>query len=90
MLNSVSYPTATFCMAVGVSPDGSTGVAIVTSSSGQRWKRLSLPKDERGLALVTCATPHNCIAQGTREAISGVFNSGERLSIVTTSDSGTT
>ena len=90
VLNSVSCPTTSFCMAVGVSSDGSTGVALVTSSSGQRWKRLSLPKDERGLALVTCTTSHSCIAQGTREAVSGVFDSGERLSIVTTSDSGTT
>ncbi len=90
VLNSVSCPTASFCMAVGVSPDGSTGVALVTSSSGQRWKRLSLPKDERGLALVNCTTSHSCIAQGTREAVSGVFDSGERLSIVTTSDGGTT
>ena len=90
MLSSVSCPTATFCMAVGESPDGSFGVALVTNNSGQRWKSLALPKGERGLGLVTCTTRRTCIAQGIMETITGVLNSGQSLSIITTADSGST
>lgn len=90
LLSSVSCPTSTFCMAVGQSPDGFGGVGLVSNSSGLRWKQLSLPEGERNLNLVACSTRRNCLAEGNSEAITGVTNSGERLSIIMTRDSGST
>ena len=90
ILSSVSCPTATFCMAVGQSRDGSFGVALVTNSAGERWKSVALPKGERALGLVTCTTRRTCIAQGIMEVITGVLNSGQLPSIITTADSGST
>jgi photosystem II stability/assembly factor-like uncharacterized protein len=89
-LSGVSCPTASDCMAVGQSPDGGAGVALVSSSAGRRWRSVSLPKGQLGLGLVTCTSRRACTAEGSKQAISGAPTSGERLSIITTVDGGST
>jgi photosystem II stability/assembly factor-like uncharacterized protein len=83
VLSSISCPTSLFCMAVGASQDGDAGVALVTTSSGQRWSVGSLPKGEKSLALVTCTSPRNCIAEGGGQ-------SGFAGTIITTANGGRT
>jgi photosystem II stability/assembly factor-like uncharacterized protein len=90
ILSGVSCPTATFCMAVGEDPERAFGVALVTNSAGQRWRALSLPPGQAGLGLVTCTTARTCLAQGTKEAITGDPNSAHPFNVLTTTDSGRT
>ena len=90
ILHSVSCPTATYCMVVGSSTDGTFGLALSTSTMGSQWSSLSLPQGQRALSLATCTTPGDCVAEGIREATVGDLSSGELLSILTTSDGGST
>jgi photosystem II stability/assembly factor-like uncharacterized protein len=90
ILSSVSCPTATFCIAVGEDPGRRFGVALVTDTAGQRWRTLSLPPGQEGLALVTCITAQTCIAQGAKETITGEPAAGHSINIITTSDGGRT
>jgi photosystem II stability/assembly factor-like uncharacterized protein len=60
----VSCATTTFCMAVGASPDGSAGEAIVRTKPTGQWKSLALPDGEKSLALVSCPARNDCIAVG--------------------------
>jgi hypothetical protein len=89
-LSGVSCPTVTFCMAVGATPDAGAGVALVSSSAGRQWKRVSLPRGELGLGVVACTSRRTCTAAGSKQAIIGGPTSGERLSIITTVDGGST
>ena len=90
ILHSVSCPTPTYCLVVGSSTDGTFGVALSTSTMGSRWSALSLPQGQRALSLATCTTPDDCIAEGIREATVGDLSSGELLSILTTTNGGST
>jgi photosystem II stability/assembly factor-like uncharacterized protein len=90
IINSISCPTLGYCMGVGVSSANSPAVAVVTNNSGRAWKRLALPKGEESLSLVTCTTPRKCIAEGSMDAVVGEPDEGHRLSIITTSDGGST
>jgi photosystem II stability/assembly factor-like uncharacterized protein len=83
VLSSISCPTPRFCMAVGASKDGSAGLALTTTNSGQRWTRGSLPKGEKSLTLLNCTSPRHCIAEGGGQ-------SGYAGTIITTSNGGRT
>jgi photosystem II stability/assembly factor-like uncharacterized protein len=75
-LTSMSCPTAHFCMAVGSSEAiWASAVALVTRSDGQQWTRLTLPKYEPQLELVTCTTAFDCIAEGPHDGQSIIFTS---------------
>ena len=89
-LKDVSCPIATSCMVVGTSTDENRGVAFTTDASGSQWTRLSLPDGESDPSLVTCPTARSCIIEGTKEAVVGDPSAGVNLSIITTSDGGTT
>jgi hypothetical protein len=86
----VSCPTASFCMAVGESPGGGAGAALASTSSGQRWRSVPLPRGQLGLDLVTCTTRHTCLAEGSKQAVTGQPSSGERMNIIKTVDGGST
>jgi photosystem II stability/assembly factor-like uncharacterized protein len=62
-LRQVACPTVAFCMAVGASPDGSTGVTLVRTPT-QDWTPLSLPSEQKSLVLVACPTASQCVAVG--------------------------
>jgi photosystem II stability/assembly factor-like uncharacterized protein len=89
-LKSVSCPIATSCMVVGTSTDENRGVAFITDASGSQWNPLSLPDGQLDPSLVTCPTSRSCVIEGTKEAVVGDPSAGEDLSIMTTSDGGTT
>ena len=78
-LTGVSCPTKRFCVAVGETPDGSRGVALVTRNFGREWTHLSLPRGEGGLALVSCRSVNNCVLVG------GLLNGA---TVITTTDGG--
>ena len=82
-LTHVSCPSPTFCMAVGASTDRLSGVALVTTTFGLRWRRVALPQGEKSLGLVDCTSPRHCIAVGGNP-------SGSASSIITSSDGGRT
>jgi photosystem II stability/assembly factor-like uncharacterized protein len=90
VLRGVSCPTATICMAVGQSSDGTSGSALLTSSSGGRWRSLSLPKGQEELALVTCTTRRTCIGEGMMDVTMGMPIYGERPGVISTKDGGAT
>ena len=77
-LRGVSCPTKTFCMAVGETPDGNRGVALVTTNSGRAWTHLSLPRGEERLSLVSCRTMNDCV----------VVVDNLRATIITTTNAG--
>jgi photosystem II stability/assembly factor-like uncharacterized protein len=87
-LVGVSCPTKAFCMAVGASAPRIGAVAIVSDSAGRKWKRVALPKGEDDLSLVSCTTDRYCIAEGEVEATVGDSTSGDRVSIITTANGG--
>ncbi len=80
-LKDVSCPKKTYCVAVGETPDGSKGVALVTTNSGAGWTRLSLPSGEKSLALVDCRSRNNC-------TMVGGGRSGWGATVITTTDGG--
>jgi photosystem II stability/assembly factor-like uncharacterized protein len=59
----VTCPTIDFCMVVGASPDGSSGVALVRTPT-QDWTTRSLPSEQKSLVLVTCPGALQCVAVG--------------------------
>jgi photosystem II stability/assembly factor-like uncharacterized protein len=77
-------------MAVGQSPDDTGGTALVTNSSGRRWRSLSLPDGQEDLTLVTCTTRRTCIGEGLMDVKTGMPIYGERPSAITTKDGGST
>ncbi len=70
-IKDVACPTKMFCMAVGATPDGSGGVALVTTNSGVTWTRLLLPTGEKSLSHVACGSPSMCAAVGGGPSGSG-------------------
>ena len=66
VLNSVTCPTATTCIAVGGQQvsDGTPFTSVVETSSGATWE-LSLPPDAGELHGVSCGTATTCLAVGT-------------------------
>ena len=82
-LTSVSCPVKGFCMAVGSTVDRLSGVALVSTRFGSRWKLVPLPVGEKSLALVTCSTQEQCIVVGGGA-------SGASTTILTTSNRGRT
>ena len=63
-LTGVSCPAKAFCVAVGETPDGNRGAALVTTNSGRVWTHLSLPTAEGSLALVSCRSVNSCVVVG--------------------------
>jgi photosystem II stability/assembly factor-like uncharacterized protein len=89
-LKSVSCAITTSCMVVGTSTDEDRGVAFTTDVSGSTWNHLSLPDGQSDPSLVTCPTARSCVIEGSDESAVGDPSAGEHLSIITTSDGGTT
>ena len=89
-LVEVSCPTKIFCMAVGTTSSLTSAIAVTSTNAGRSWKPLRLPKGVEDLSLVTCTTRRYCIAEGEMEATIGDPTSGNRLSIMTTPNGGTT
>ena len=87
-LVDVSCPTKTFCMAVGVTSSITRAVGVISNDAGRSWRTVRLPKGEEDLSLVTCTTRRYCIAEGEMEATIGDPQSGNRLSIITTTNRG--
>jgi photosystem II stability/assembly factor-like uncharacterized protein len=84
----VSCPTKSFCMAVGVNTAISRAIAVTSNNAGRSWGTVAVPKGEEMLNLVTCTTRRSCIAEGDVEATIGDPSGGSRLSIITTSNGG--
>jgi photosystem II stability/assembly factor-like uncharacterized protein len=87
-LKSISCPTSTRCMVVGLSTDQDRGIALVTDASGSKWRSLSLPDGESIPSLVACTSNDACAIEGTKEAVVGNPGSGESLSILNTANGG--
>ncbi len=78
ILESVSCPTASICVAVGGnapagSPGGSlgTGVVLVSENGGSTWSSAALPPGVGLLDAVTCPTASSCLAAG-KSVASGI------------------
>jgi photosystem II stability/assembly factor-like uncharacterized protein len=68
MLNAVSCPTITDCIAVGQEggPPGNAGAVVTTRNAGATWKALTI-RGVVNIDLVSCATANDCIAAGSTE-----------------------
>jgi photosystem II stability/assembly factor-like uncharacterized protein len=91
-LSSISCPNKSFCITVGRSVDqtAATAAALATTNAGHTWKRVNLPKGEEELSSVACVNRRKCVADGIMDASIGDPSAGNRLSIIVTSDGGST
>lgn len=89
-LVGISCPTKFFCMAVGVNTAISRAIAVTSNDAGKSWSTVVVPRSEEQLNLVTCTTRRSCIAEGQMEATIGDPSGGSRLSIITTTNAGST
>lgn len=87
-LTGISCPTKTFCMAVGSTSSSYEAVAMSSNDGGRRWDAVAVPKGENELTLVACTTRRDCIAEGEVESIVGDPSGGNRISIITTNNGG--
>jgi len=71
LLDGVSCPSATYCVAVGSNGGGSTGTAVAESWNGSTWTAMS-PVSPAGatLSAVSCTSASNCWAVGWATGIS--------------------
>ncbi len=77
MLNDISCPTATDCVAVGYvalnSQSGGLEQTLIEAWDGSRWQLMPSPNQDRTglLAGVSCTSPENCMAVGFYYTSSG-------------------
>jgi photosystem II stability/assembly factor-like uncharacterized protein len=81
-LRDVSCPSTGYCIAVGASPDGAAGAALVTTSNSG-WSSVPLPSGQKSLVLVACVASSHCVAVGGPP-------SDTQSTVLTTMDGGTT
>ena len=89
-LVGISCPTKSFCMAVGVTTAIGGASAVTSNNAGKSWSTVAVPRGEEQLNLVTCTTRRSCIAEGEVDATIGDPSGGSRLSIITTTNGGST
>jgi hypothetical protein len=70
VLDQVSCPSSTDCVALSNGSDGPAAVA--TTDGGATWSIQTLPSAVDTVAGISCATPSNCMAVGETSTSSGV------------------
>ncbi len=63
VLNGVSCPSATVCVAVGAQVNG-TAAVIASSNGGTSWSQPAMPPGTAALNSVSCPSPAMCVAVG--------------------------